>query len=100
MHRFAEAVTRRVNPKTEPELWQELIQRQEDYARSLASLDAHFFSRTSCNASSPDMFVVEQAAEVRRVAYRKYRQAMADLAGLSAVHQAATRGAPPASSGW
>jgi hypothetical protein len=62
--------------KTESELWQELIQSQEAYAQALARLDELVLDSDTMQ----DRYVIEEAAERRRAAYAKYRQAMDELA--------------------
>lgn len=70
--------------KTEVELWQDLIQNQQDYAQSLAFLDALVLDG---NAAAPplqlDPRLIEEAAEKRRTAYSKYRSAMNEIAELN-----------------
>jgi hypothetical protein len=82
MPTLANSISGQASAKTESGLWQALIQSQEEYSRSLASLDAQLFDRESCNQSSLDLITVEQAGGARRLAYWGYRQAMADLAGF------------------
>jgi hypothetical protein len=66
--------------KTESELWQELIQSQEAYAQSLARLDELALDVDTTHGVLVERDLIEEAAELRRVAYAKYRQAMGELA--------------------
>jgi hypothetical protein len=68
------------NANTEVDLWQALIQKQEDYARSLECLDALAFEVPSAPPVHSERHFFEEAAEVRRKAYAEYRQAMDELA--------------------
>jgi len=67
----------------EVELWQDLIQNQQDYAQSLALLDALVLDGTAAAPLQLDARLIEEAAEKRRVAYSKYRRAMNDIAELN-----------------
>lgn len=62
--------------EAEIELWSALIRAQQDYFRSLASLDALVFAGTNTNPWPTEWHVVEEAAQVRQSAYARYRQAM------------------------
>jgi len=74
---------RQAMAKKEVELWQDLIQNQQDYAQSLASLDALVLDGTAAAPFQLDPRLIEEAAEKRRVAYAKYRSAMNDIAELN-----------------
>jgi hypothetical protein len=69
-----------MSAKTETQLWQDLIQTQQDYARSLARLDALAIDVIVRDPPYLDRRLVEEAAETRRAAYSKYRCAMDELA--------------------
>jgi hypothetical protein len=74
---------RQVIAKSEVELWQDLIQNQQDYAQSLASLDALVLDGVAAAPLPLDPRLIEEAAEKRRVAYSKYRSAMNEIAGFN-----------------
>lgn len=63
--------------RSESELWNELVQAQQRYGQSLASLDALLFGETAA-APFPmgHRSSVEDAAKIRQAAYAQYRQAM------------------------
>ena len=68
-----------VNAGTRASLWNAVVQAKQDYAHSLASLDALVLSGASPKPSpaAPDPF--EEAAKARQAAYARYRRAMDDL---------------------
>jgi len=65
--------------KTEADLWNALVQSQQDYAQSLASLDGLILDGTSTKPLPLEQGLIEEAAKVRQVAYTKYRQARDEL---------------------
>jgi hypothetical protein len=66
--------------KHEEQLWQDLMRSKQDYVQALASLDALAFDAT---AAPLDQRLIDEAAEARRAAYSKYRQAMDQLADFN-----------------
>jgi len=67
--------------KAEVDLWNALIQAQQSYAQSLASLDALVFDDTDRDPPSLERQLIEEAAKVRRAAYIRYQQAMGQMSG-------------------
>jgi hypothetical protein len=72
-------VAEQLKPQSEPELWNELVQAQQGYAQSLASLDEMIFGDTPSGSLSLGQRLIEDGARVRRAAYARYRQAMDEL---------------------
>jgi hypothetical protein len=62
----------------EVELWHALIRAQQDYAKALATLDALVFDKTDTTSLMIEGRF-EEAAQVRRVAYARYQEAMGQL---------------------
>jgi len=52
---------------------------KQNYTQSLASLDALVLDSTNSTSLPPERCLVEEIAQLRRLAYTKYRQAMDDL---------------------
>jgi hypothetical protein len=67
------------NPKSEAEVWNELVQAQRKYAQSLASLDSLIFESPATNPLPLQRQLIEEVAMVRRAAYSRYREAMHEL---------------------
>jgi hypothetical protein len=64
--------------RPEAELWQELINRQEEYMRALEKLDAQVLG--NIGSQSPlDLTVVEEAGEARRGARALYRRVLLEI---------------------
>jgi len=61
---------------TKAELWNALIEAQQDYAYSLASLDALVFDNAASKPSFAEQDPFEEAAKARQSAYARYRRAM------------------------
>jgi hypothetical protein len=76
------ASTVELTPRAEPELWDELVRAQQEYANSLASLDMMLLDGTTSMPLPLDRRLVEEAAKVRQVAYARYRQAMDNLSSF------------------
>ena len=67
--------------RAEVDLWNALIRAQQSYAQSLASLDALVFDDTGSDRPSLERHLIEEAAQVRRAAYIRYKQAMGQMSG-------------------
>jgi hypothetical protein len=66
--------------KTEANLWREVVQAQQAYTQSLGRLDAQALILANGDRSALTEELFAEAAELRRAAYAKYRQAMNQLA--------------------